>query len=107
MFPVEIEKLMTIMAVALFVMAAASLGAGVYILLRKVMGEEIKLLAQETTKLAQKGLAEDVAGLVGNASGFLDALNQLVRTASGIGIFLVITAFGLIGLSYFLLLQFK
>jgi hypothetical protein len=107
MFPLGFENLITGMAGALFVMGAISLGAGVFILVSKVMGEDVRLLAQETAKLAQKGFAEDVAGLVGNASALLDALNQLVRTTSGIGIFLILTGFGLIGTSYFLLLQIK
>lgn len=95
------------MAGALFIMGGISLGAGIYILVTKVMGDDIRVIAEQTAKLAQKGIAEDIAGLVGNASTLIEALNSLVRTATGIGIFLIFTGIGLIGLSYFLILQVK
>lgn len=47
-------------------------------------------LASATSKLAQKGIAEDIAGLVGNASALMNALQQMVKTATGIGVFLIL-----------------
>ena len=44
----------------------------------------------QTAKLAQKGLAEDVAGLVGNAANLMDSMNQLTRTTRGVGVVLVL-----------------
>jgi hypothetical protein len=65
--------------------------AGAYMLLfRSANAGEVKLLAEQTTHLAQKGIAEDVAGLVGNASDLLNSVNQMVRTQAGVGVFLVI-----------------
>jgi len=51
------------------------------------------VLADQATELAQKGLADEVSGLVGNASALIEALNQLIRTSAGIGIFLVLFGF--------------
>ena len=69
------------------------------------MGSELKEITQQTAKLTQHGIAEDMSGLVGNASNLVGALNQLVRTGSGIGIFLVLAGFILLGASYFLVMN--
>ncbi|HVP20522.1 MAG TPA: hypothetical protein VMS73_01530 [Anaerolineaceae bacterium] len=99
------SEILKIIVVALFAMGAISLALGIYILFKKVMGDEIKMIAAQTAKLAQKGLAEEVAGLVGNASSLLDALNQLVKTATGVGVFLTLIGFILMVVSYYLALQ--
>jgi hypothetical protein len=56
-------------------------------------GEAVHSIASQAKRLAQKGLAEEVSGLVGNASSLVDAVNQLVRTNAGVGIFLVVFGF--------------
>jgi hypothetical protein len=99
------SEILKIIVVALFAMGAISLALGIFILFKKVMGDEIKMIAAQTAKLAQKGLAEEVAGLVGNASSLLDALNQLVRTATGVGVFLTLIGFILMVVSYYLALR--
>ena len=99
------SEILKIIVVALFAMGAISLALGIFILFKRVMGDEIKMIAAQTAKLAQKGLAEEVAGLVGNASSLLDALNQLVKTATGVGVFLTLIGFILMVVSYYLALQ--
>lgn len=63
---------------------------GVIILTSRAMGREMHSLASATSKLAQKGIAEDIAGLVGNASALMNALQQMVKTAAGIGVMLIL-----------------
>lgn len=63
---------------------------GLIILTTKAMGREMQSLATATSKLAQKGIAEDIGGLVGNASALMNALQQMVKTATGIGVFLIL-----------------
>lgn len=99
---VEIVK---VIVVVLFALGTLSLGSGIFILIKKVMGEELKMIATQTAKLVQKGLAEEVAGLVGNASSLLNALNQLVRTTTGVGVFLAIFGFILMIVAYYLAVQ--
>jgi hypothetical protein len=94
-----------IICIALFAMGIISLAAGIFILFKKVMGEELKVIASQTAKLAQKGIAEDISGLVGNASALLNALNQLVKTTTGIGVFLTLIGIILMVVSYYLTLQ--
>ena len=93
------------MAVTLFVLGTVSMIAGLFTLITKLVWGDLKIIAQQTTKLAQKGIAEEITGLVGNASKLIDALNQLVKTATGIGIFLFIVGFVLIVSSYYLALR--
>jgi len=99
------ENFVMIMTAALFLIGVVSLAAGIIVMFRKVMGNEIRDLAEQTTKLAQKGIAEDVSGLVGNASSLVNNLNSLVRSAAGVGLVLTIIGFVLMGASYYLVLQ--
>lgn len=97
------SELLLWMAIILFCMGGLSFLAGTIILLIRTMNKDIHTLAVQTNRLAQKGILDGVAGLVGNASTLLDATNQLVRTTTGIGVFLVFTSFLLIGTSLLIL----
>jgi hypothetical protein len=87
-------ELLLMMAAVLFLLGIGSSLIGIVILTVRSTGKDIRTLATQTTRLAQKGLADEVAGLVGNASALLDAMNQLIRTTAGVGVFL--TIFGLL-----------
>jgi len=78
---------------------------GVIIILVKVMGKATSTIAAETTKLAQKGITEDISGLVGNASTMLDSLKGFVQTAAGMGIFLVMIGILMMAGSFALIMQ--
>ena len=106
MLPFSVSDLMMIMAFALLVMAVISLIAGILTLVFRISGKEVQTLASQTLRLAQKGVAEEVSGLVGNASALLEALNQLVRTSTGVGVFLILVSLLLFAGSFFLLKQF-
>jgi hypothetical protein len=99
-------ELMVAMATCLLVMAVISLAAGILTLFVRVSGKDVHTLATQTLRLAQKGVADDVSGLVGNASALLEALNSLVRTTTGVGVFLILVSLLLFAGSYFLLKQF-
>ncbi len=85
---------MLIIIATLFFIGVLSTITGIIILVTKSIGKEVSTIAVQTTKLAEKGIAEDIAGLVGNASSLLDAINQLVINTAGVGVFL--TLFGLL-----------
>lgn len=80
---------------------------GVIILVSRVLGGEVKRIAEQTARLAQKGITEEIAGLIGNASTLIESLNQLVRTAAGIGVFLIIAGILMIAVSFGLALQIQ
>jgi len=107
MLPLTVNDLLLSISAVLFLLGIVGIGCGVVILVTKVMGGDIKLITAQASDLAKKGIAEDVTGLVGNASKLVDSLNDLVRTASGVGIFLVIVGFVLMMTAYYLLIQIK
>ena len=106
MLPFSASDLMMMMAFALLVMAVISLISGILTLVFRISGKEVQTLASQTLRLAQKGVAEEVSGLVGNASALLEALNQLVRTSTGVGVFLILVSLLLFAGSFYLLKQF-
>jgi len=88
-----------------FLLGMLTFIAGVLILAFRSSSSDIKMLASNTAKLAQKGIAENVAGLVGNATELVDAMSQLVRTTRGVGIFLSIMGMLMMALACWLGLQ--
>jgi len=107
MFSMTVNDFLLSMAAALVVMGVIILGVGVYVLVSKMMGNDIRSIANQTAKLAQKGITEDLSGLVGNARTLIDSLNEMVKTAAGVGVFLVLMAIALMGGAYALVMQIK
>jgi hypothetical protein len=93
------------MAACLFLMGMLCAGTGVFILVSRAFSKDLKVIAQQTTRLAQKGIADDVSGLVGNASALVGALSDLVKTISGVGVFLILAGFLFICAAYYLVIQ--
>lgn len=71
----------------LFLVGLISFIIGVVVLLTRSVGRDIRALVNQSSLLAKKGLAEEVAGLVGNVSALLGATNELIKTTAGIGVF--------------------
>ena len=102
---IESSQLQLILVLSLLGMGGLSLAGGIFVLIKKTFSKEVEVIANQMAKLAQKGIADDVSGLVGNASSLIDSLNQLTKTASGIGIFLVLIGCGLITAAGFLIFR--
>jgi len=88
-----------------FFLGMGTFVAGVLIVAFRASSNDVKTLALQTSRLVQKGVAEDVAGLVGNATELMDTMNQLVRTTKGVGIFLMLMGLLLMGLASWFALQ--
>jgi hypothetical protein len=88
MFELTPLTLLLCTAASLFLLGIGTFIAGIVVLLYRVTGRHMRTLATQTTTIAQKGVTEEIAGLVGNASSLLDSVNQLLRTTAGIGVFL-------------------
>lgn len=99
---INLPDVLKAIVVFMAALGVISMVAGIFLLFRRVGGDEVKALANQTAQLAQKGLVEEITGLVGNASALLDALNQLVKTTTGVGIFLTLFGFILMVAAYFL-----
>lgn len=107
MFFLELTKpqFFLLMAAAALLIGVVLLMIGVVILVTRVLGGEVKDLAVQTARLAQKGITEEVAGLVGNATTLVDSLNWLVKSAAGVGVFLIIIGLLLLASAYGLAIQ--
>ncbi len=90
------------MATVLFILGLVILVISIYILIRQVFNRDVKTIAEQTTKIAEKGITENVAGLVGNASALINALHDLSKTNTGIGVFLVFLGIALVTTAYFI-----
>jgi hypothetical protein len=101
----NILDLKLLMVIGLFLLGAITLLVGILLLVTRSAGKEVRALTTQTARLAKKGIAEDVAGLVGNASNLLSATNDLVRTSAGIGVFLAILGFLLMTAATWLVLK--
>jgi hypothetical protein len=87
------REVVFIIATGLAMLGAISIGAGIILLVTRASSKAVDTIANQTARLAQKGIAEEITGLVGNASALMDALNQLSRTTAGIGFFLILGGF--------------
>jgi len=91
------ENILLTMTISLFMLGTVTLAIGIIILLTRALGRDVRAIATQTQKMAKKGITEELSGLVGNASALLNATNQMIRTTSGVGVFL--TILGLLQLS--------
>jgi len=90
------------MATVMFILGLIVMGISIFILTRQALGRDIKSIAQQTSKLAEKGITENIAGLVGNASALINALHDLSKTNTGIGVFMVFLGIALLTTAYFI-----
>jgi hypothetical protein len=90
------------MATVLFLLGLITIGISVFILTRQAVGRDIQTIATQTAKLAEKGITENIAGLVGNASALINALHDLSKTNTGIGVFMVFLGIALLTTAYFI-----
>lgn len=102
MFTLDVDQFLMIMAVSMLALGVITMVSGIIVLVFRASGKDVHTLANQSVKLAQKGVAEEVSGLVGNTSALLEALNQLVKTNTGVGIFLVLISLLLFAGAFFL-----
>jgi len=90
------------MATILFLLGLIVMAISIFILTKQAIGREIQTIANQTTKLAEKGITENIAGLVGNASALINALHELSKSNTGIGVFMVFLGIALLTTAYFI-----
>jgi len=107
MFSMTVNDFLLTMATVLLIGGVILVGIGVFILIRKLTGKELQTIADQTTKLAQKGISDDISGLVGNARSLIDALNDMVKTTAGIGLLIMLIGFVMIAAAYGLVIKIQ
>jgi hypothetical protein len=105
MIPLNLSDFQIVISVAVFILGCMCILLGAFVLIGRGQSAEVKMLAAHTARLAQKGLAEEVTGLVNSASALVASLNDLVRTSNGTGVFLMTLGLMMIGTSYWILTQ--
>lgn len=106
MMDIDFTMILFFMDGLLFVLGVFMVLVGIAILAKKAFGKEVQVLASTTSKLARKGIADDIAGLVGNASALMNALQEMIKTARGIGTFLILTGGTFITSSLVILIKY-
>src|SRR4030042_1366476 len=87
---INASDLQLFMIIGTFLLGSITFLLGLAILMYGAWGKDLKTIADQTTRLAQKGIAEEISGLVGNASTLMNTLNDVMRTSNGIGFYLTI-----------------
>ncbi len=85
----DLAEILLAMTLSLFLMGTVTFISGVLVLLTRSMGRNVREITAHTRQLAQKGMAQELSGLVGNASALLTATTQMVRTTAGLGVLLL------------------
>lgn len=105
MYEINQTDTLLLMAAALFFLGMCTLTMGLFVLVTRTMNKDIKNISATASKMVQKGITDELAGLVGNASALLETVSQLVKTAAGVGIFTTALGLGMMAAAYWIVLQ--
>ncbi len=87
----DIARVLSAMASGLFLIGLITFATGVAVLIIRSIGQDTRSISKSIAQITQKGIADDVSGLVGNASSLMTATTNLIQTTKGIGVFLVVS----------------
>lgn len=103
MITINANEFTLTLAIILAGMGIITFLVGIIILAFKVKSDEFNSITEQSAKLMEKGVVDDVSELMGNTTSLLDTINQMVKTKAGIGVFLVLITFILFGVAYYLI----
>lgn len=103
MFGLTMNDLILILSFVILAMGVITFIVGIFTLAFKINSEDFNEISSQTAKIMNKGMSEDISGMIGNASSLLQSINEMARTKAGVGMFLLIVAFILLGCAYFLI----
>jgi len=87
----EIARVLSAMASGLFLIGLITFATGVSILVIRSIGKETRAVSKTILHITEKGIADDLSGLVDNASSLMAATSNLIQTTKGIGVFLIVS----------------
>ncbi len=100
----DIARVLSAMASGLFLIGLITLATGVAVLVIRSIGGETRAINKSIASMTQKGFADEISGLVENASTLINATSNLIQTTKGIGVFLIISGSVFMMLGIFLTL---
>ncbi len=101
MFLVTPNQFLILFAAVVFGLGVLSTVLGFYMLVSRSYGKEMKVLAVQSARLGQKALTDNIATLASSTTQLVDAVNSLVRTSTGIGVFFVLVGLILMTAAYY------
>lgn len=87
----ELARVLSAMASGLFLIGLITFATGVAVLVIRSIGQDTRTISKSIAQITEKGIADDVSGLVSNASALMSATTNLIQTTKGIGVFLIIS----------------
>lgn len=105
MIPLSFNDIQLLIAAAIFVLGFLLILIGALVMVSRSYSREVRTLAAHTARLGQKGIAQDVTGLVNSATELVASINSLVKTASGIGLFLITLGTAMLAAAYWIIQQ--
>jgi len=87
----DIARVLSAMASGLFLIGLITFATGVAVLIIRSIGQDTRSISKSIAQITQKGIADDVSGLIGNASALMSATTNLIQTTKGIGVFLIVS----------------
>lgn len=103
MFSLTANDFVLILSGVVVVLGVIAFIIGLFTLAFKVSGGDFSEISTTSAKIMAKGLTDDVADLMGNASVLLESITQMTKTRAGVGMFLIIVSFILFSVSYYLI----
>lgn len=79
-----------LMGITFFPAGLFSIVAGMVILVTGPYRQEAKILAQQSAKISQKGLTDNISLVAQSATALVDSVNSLIRTSSGNAVVLIV-----------------
>ncbi len=87
-----IINLKVTMAACLFVLGISSCIAGLWAILARRYQQVLKSISTQSARISSKAITNvGVAPLIESMAGLVTAINQLVRTSVGVGVFLCLS----------------
>ena len=105
MIPLTFNDIQILIAATVFILGFLLVLIGALVLVSRGYSREVRALAANTARLGQKGIAQEVTGLVNSATELVASLNSLVRSANGIGVLLISLGLGLLFAGYWIVQQ--
>jgi hypothetical protein len=97
-------EIQVVMSASLFLIGVLSSLSGLWIILAKEYHETMKQLASQSVRISGRAVTQDaVAPLIDSVSGMVEAINQLIRTAAGVGAFLTVVGVSICVVSFWMI----
>jgi uncharacterized membrane protein HdeD (DUF308 family) len=99
-----ITRVQVIMAIILFVLGLGSCISGLWTILSKQYQQALKRISAQSAKVSSKAVTEaGLAPLIQAMSSLVEAINQLIRTSVGVGVFLCLAGVALCVVAFWML----